>query len=166
MAKRGRPPIPEAAMFIVWRMVEEEMHRAGHRIVRRACTSILKRCDGLIKFIAPSAEPGKPYRITDDIHCADRMRKRYAEAEIARHDPTTYPILHHRAAHLLATLPETVAREKAMAATYAQMRVEGYHPDGTTLPQAERVDLAFFGQYKTRKPSIKKSKSPAKPRQS
>lgn len=151
-------------MFVVWRLVEEEMHRAGHRIVKRACTAVLRRSDGLIKFIAPSKEPGKPYRITDDIRCADRMRKRYAEAENARHDPESFPLLHHRAKDLLATLPGTVERQRTITSTYEQMRLDGYHPDGSTLPPAERVNLAFFGHYKARKTPNKKTKSPAKPR--
>lgn len=159
MGKRGRPRITEAAMFAVWRLVEEEMHRSGHRLVRRACTAVLQRSGGLIKFIKSSPEAGKPYRIADDIRCADRMRKRYADAETARHDPVGFPSLHHRAADLLATLPETVAREKALASTYEQMRVDGYHRDGTTLPTAERADLALLGQYKARKQSIKKVKT-------
>lgn len=157
MTKRGRPPVTEAAMLAIWRLVREEMHREGHTNVSKACTAVMRRADGLIKFKDSRLSPGR--EVTDTIQSVERLRKRYYQAEQSRHDAEAYPVLHARAAILEQTLPLAGLRHRLMGMIYREMRLDGHHPDGSTLPHSEKSALAFFALYESktkRRPHFKK----------
>jgi hypothetical protein len=110
---RGRPATRqrEAFMVAIWVAVMEEIHKRNppgkHRPMKvlPACVRICER--GGIRIVDQAGTT------IDRVVSPGTLRKRFEEADKARHDSVQFPSLHARAARLEQTLPGTFERMRA-----------------------------------------------------
>lgn len=119
----GRPKTRgnEAAMFVIWRMVQTEIHVHGAKGVSEACRRLAARS---IRF-----DWGDDDRKKEHVYDDKTLRRRYYDADKARQDATAYPILHQRCANLEADLQSMAGRQKEMSEYVAAVKAQGYDPE-------------------------------------
>jgi hypothetical protein len=122
----GRPKTRgnEAAMFVLWRMVQIEIHVHGAKGVSEACRRMAARS---IRF-----DWGDTKRENDELDNVKTLHRRYYAAEDARKDAIMYPVLHARCEQFLQDLPALGIRSKAMADYVKSLKMKGYDPGAVT----------------------------------
>jgi hypothetical protein len=119
----GRPKTRgnEAAMFVIWRMVQTEIHAHGANGVSEACRRLATRS---IRF-----DWGDDDRKKEHVYNEKTLRRRYYDADKARQDVMAYPMLHKRCANLEADFPAIAGRQKEMNEYVAAVKAKGYDPE-------------------------------------